>query len=197
MKRTPGDTVAEREQYWIEIIEEGRRYPGGVTAFCRDRGISKNNYYSWFKRLRKDHPEWNDLAKDAIHRARQTKAKRKEKAVRETEVEPKPRRQRFTAKEKARILRLTDAAAPGQIAAILRREGLYASTLHKWRAQREERALEPKKRGRKADPQAAHIKQLEAKVAQLERKIKQKDMLLDLQKKIAEILESTKEQEQS
>lgn len=119
-----------------------------------------------------------------MHRARQTKARRAQKAVRETEVEPKPRRRRFTAKEKARILRLTDAAPPGQIAVILRREGLYASTLQKWRAQREERALEPKKRGRKADPQAARIKQLEAKVGKLERTIKQQAMLLDLQKKL-------------
>lgn len=53
MKKTPGRTIAAREKYWTKIIEEARKYPEGVTAYCRFTGVSKNNYYFWFNRLRK------------------------------------------------------------------------------------------------------------------------------------------------
>lgn len=61
MKRTPGKTPAARERYWRKIIEEARRYPQGITEYCRVMNVSKNNYYFWFKRLRSQHPEWHDL----------------------------------------------------------------------------------------------------------------------------------------
>ena len=60
----------------------------------------------------------------------------------------------FTAKDKQRILTLTDqAAGTGEIGAILRREGLYSSTLCDWRRQRDAGAfgaLTPIRRGPKA-----------------------------------------------
>jgi len=61
MQRTPGKTVESREKYWTKIIEAARRYPGGVTAYCRLMNVSKNNYYFWFKRLRVNHDDWHDL----------------------------------------------------------------------------------------------------------------------------------------
>jgi len=67
--------------------------------------------------------------------------------------ENKPRR-RFTAKYKLWILEEADARrGPGQIGALLRREGLHSSNLTTWRRQRDEgqlQGLSPKKRGRKA-----------------------------------------------
>jgi hypothetical protein len=53
------------------------------------------------------------------------------------EVVEKPRRRRFTAADKQRILAEADACAPGQLGALLRREGLYSSNLTTWRQQRE------------------------------------------------------------
>jgi transposase-like protein len=53
------------------------------------------------------------------------------------ELSDHPRRRRFTAQDKLRILAEADgAAATGGIGAILRREGLYSSALTNWRRQR-------------------------------------------------------------
>jgi hypothetical protein len=75
MKRTPGFTDEEREQYWIKIINQARRDPRGVTAFLLEQGVEKNNYYQWFKTLRRSHPEWHDLSKDPNHRALKERSK--------------------------------------------------------------------------------------------------------------------------
>src|SRR5438105_850915 len=83
-----------------KMIIEARKYPAGVTAFCTAYGISKNNYYSWFKKLRHLHPEWTDLANVPAEPRRQTKRKKKNRP--ETEVTERPRRRKFTAKDKAK-----------------------------------------------------------------------------------------------
>ncbi len=55
----------------------------------------------------------------------------------ETEVVAKARRRRFTAAEKLRVLREADRCTrPGELGALLRREGLYSSHLSTWRAAR-------------------------------------------------------------
>jgi transposase-like protein len=65
----------------------------------------------------------------------------------------RPRRRSFTAQDKLRILAETDrAAGSGGIGAVLRREGVYSSTLTGWRRQRDAGAiggLSPAKRGLK------------------------------------------------
>ena len=54
------------------------------------------------------------------------------------ELSDRPRRRTFTARDKLRILAATDRAAEtGGIGAILRREGIYSSTLCDWRRQRD------------------------------------------------------------
>jgi transposase-like protein len=62
-------------------------------------------------------------------------------------------RRRFTAEYKRRILREADACTePGEMSALLRREGLYSSHVVAWRKARERgelAALAPKKRGPK------------------------------------------------
>ena len=55
----------------------------------------------------------------------------------ETEVTAKAQRPRFTAAEKLRVLREADRCTkPGELSALLRREGLYSSHLSTWRAAR-------------------------------------------------------------
>src|SRR5215213_10455551 len=80
------------------------------------------------------------------------------------ELSPRPQRRTFSAAAKLRILTETDRAADtGGIAAILRREGLYSSTLTDWRRQRAAGvfdALTPARRGRKTsapNPLAAEM----------------------------------------
>ena len=69
----------------------------------------------------------------------------------EVEVSAKATRRRFTAKEKIQLLDEVDACAKtGEIGALLRRKGVYSSSLHRWREARERgelEALTPKKRG--------------------------------------------------
>ena len=189
MQRTPGKTVKEREQYWTKIIEEARSYDKGVAAFCADRSISKDTYYSWFKKLRASHPEWQNNA----GKARSSKAPPL-RVLPATEVEERVQRRKFTGAYKAKILREADSASDGQIGALLRREGLYASHLHKWRRERDLSALEPKKRGRRANPLLAENKTLRAKTARLEKQLQQASAIIDLQKKIAQILGGTLEE---
>ena len=113
----------------------------------------------------------------------------------DTEVsEIKPRRN-FTAKYKLRILSEADRCSqPGELGAMLRREGLYSSNLTTWRRQREKgllQAMSAKKRGRKhkeKNPLASRVAQLEKENRRLEQKLKQAELIIEAQKKMAEIL---------
>jgi transposase-like protein len=107
-------------------------------------------------------------------------------------VEAKPQRRRFTAEYKLRILREVERAkAPGEVGAILRREGLYSSLLTQWRRDRDRVAktgLSARKRGPKAKAVDPRIKQLERENAKLRRRNERVELLLSIQKKASELL---------
>ena len=108
-------------------------------------------------------------------------------------VVPKAKRRGFTAAYKLRILREADACTePGQIGALLRREGLYSSYLSKWRQQRGEgqlQALSPKQRGRRArGPSAEEMAQLRRENERLRARLEQAEMIIDVQKKLSQLL---------
>jgi transposase-like protein len=112
----------------------------------------------------------------------------------DTEVSERPSRRKYSAKYKLQILNEIDSSArTGEIGAILRREGLYASTVASWRMQKERGQLEglsPKKRGPKSngsDERDKQIKELELQNRKLQRKLARAHLLLDIQKKISEI----------
>jgi transposase len=121
---------------------------------------------------------------------------RGQRASSEPEVVEKPMRRRYTAEFKQRILREADHCELGELGALLRREGLYSSHLTKWRRQRaeaEREALAPKKRGRKAaepNPAAQRVAELERENARLQRRVQQAEAVIEVQKKISEILQS-------
>jgi transposase len=111
------------------------------------------------------------------------------------EISDRPRRRTFTAEDKLRILAETDRAADaGGIGAILRRESLYSSTLTDWRRQRDAGAfgaLVPLKRGRKAavlNPLAAELAVAQRDVVRLTRRLARAEAIIDVQKKVAELL---------
>ena len=82
-------------------------------------------------------------------------------AAPDPEVTARHARRRFTTHYKLEILRKADACTrPGQLGALLRKEGLYSSLLVTWRRQRED-GLTPKKRGRKGTPVCPQLKKLE------------------------------------
>ena|SRR6266851_3120717 len=105
----------------------------------------------------------------------------------------RPRR-RFTSKYKLEVLGKADACTrPGQLGALLRKEGLYSSHLVTWRKQRVA-GLTPKKRGRKltADPRVKQLERekasLETDKRRLERRLQRADTIIAFQKKVAELL---------
>jgi transposase-like protein len=107
-------------------------------------------------------------------------------------VEAKAKRRRFTAEYKLRVLREVERAkAPGDIGAILRREGLYSSLLTQWRRDRDRVAkagLAASKRGPKRKVEDPRIKQLEREKQRLERKLEKAEAIIAFQKKVAELL---------
>jgi transposase len=111
-----------------------------------------------------------------------------------TEVTPKAKRRTFTTEYKRRILREADACKrPGEMGALLRREGLYSSHVTEWRAARDrgELAGEARQRGPKpkqADARDARIAELERETSRLQLRLKRAEAILELQKKVAELL---------
>ena len=108
------------------------------------------------------------------------------------EVVAKPKRRRFTAEYRLKVLRQADACkAAGELGALLRREGLYSSLLSTWRRQREQGALvalRACKRGPKPKAVDPRVKEQEKQIARLQRKLKQAEMIIEVQKKVHEIL---------
>ncbi len=107
----------------------------------------------------------------------------------------KPVRRRFTAEYKLRILGEADRSTEsGQLGAVLRREGLYSSHLTAWRKQRSEgtlAGLEPKRRGRKTSPDApliAENERLQRDNQRLTVRLRQAETIIEVQKKLSEIL---------
>ena len=122
-------------------------------------------------------------------------------SVPDPEVPEKKPRRRFTAKYKLKILQEADACSePGQIGVLLRREGLFSSNLTTWRRQRDEGlldALSPKKRGRKKkekNPLNQKVAELERENERLRKKLKKAEIIIDVQKKISEILGISQDQ---
>jgi len=110
------------------------------------------------------------------------------------EVMAKPQRRRFTAEEKLRILEAADACKHGELGALLRREGIYYSTLRKWRVARDRgafAALENQKPGPKAtEPHPAELRlaELERENQRLRDELTKARVIIDVQKKVSELL---------
>jgi transposase-like protein len=119
------------------------------------------------------------------------------KIVPDPEVPEKTARRRFTAAYKLRILKEADGCTEfGQIASLLRREGIYSSNLALWRRQAAQ-GLIPKKRGpvaEKTNPLVRRNAELEKENARLTHKLKQAELIIDVQKKVAELLKGSSEE---
>jgi transposase len=116
----------------------------------------------------------------------------------DSEVVPRARRRQFSNADKRRIVEAADRCTkPGEIGALMRREGVYSSSLSTWRRQREAvdlAALAPQKRGPKSDPdraEALHITQLTRENERLKSRLDKAMLVIEVQKKLAALLGHT------
>jgi transposase-like protein len=129
---------------------------------------------------------------------------RPSKLTPDPEVAAKGQRRRFTAEYKRRILAEVERCKkPGEIAALLRREGLYSSHIASWRGARDRGELAsgaaPRKRGPKpklVDPSAKRIAELERELAKTKARAERAELLVEAQKKMAALLESLQRDEE-
>jgi transposase len=124
--------------------------------------------------------------------------------VPDPEVVPQAKRRHFSAEYKLRILEEVDACnGPGQVGALLRREGLYSSHLTTWRRQRAQgqlAGLSPKRRGRKLSVDEALTKELDALKREnqhLQSRLQQAETIIEVQKKLSGLLGLTPNANQS
>jgi transposase-like protein len=109
------------------------------------------------------------------------------------EVTPKAKRRIFTAAYKKKILAETEAAAgSGQIGELLRREGIYSSTLTRWRRERDnavdsafsqKRGPEPKR-----NPLTAENEKLRRQNQRLQEELRKAELIIEVQKKVSMLL---------
>ena len=111
------------------------------------------------------------------------------------ETEVKTPYRRFSAKEKLRILEEADACTePGEIGALIRREGIYSSYLSRWRRARDRGQLDGlngRKRGRKRsvdEELAEENAALRRENERLRSRLKQAETIIEVQKKLSQML---------
>jgi transposase len=110
------------------------------------------------------------------------------------EVVAQAKRRRYTAEYKERVLAEADQARDsGGIGALLRREGLYSSSLVTWRRERAAgilQGLSPQRRGPKVkrDSAAVEMEQLRNENLRLSEELRKADIVIDIQKKVAALL---------
>ena len=115
------------------------------------------------------------------------------------EVLAQPKRRTFTAAYKARIVEEAQKCTEsGQIGALLRREGLFSSTLTQWRRQYQSGALQglkDDKRGRKRirDARDQELESLRRENEWLSKKLSQAELIIDIQKKVSAMLDNPTE----
>ena len=111
----------------------------------------------------------------------------------DAEVVDKPSRRRFSPSYKLRILEEVDRCTEsGEVGRILRREGLYSSSLATWRKAARNGSLRAlsKKRGRKPErnPLDEKVRKLERQNARLENELRKAHLIIDVQGKVAGLL---------
>jgi len=114
-------------------------------------------------------------------------------AVPDPELTERPKRRSFSAEYKLKIPRQADAAdKPGELGALLRREGLYSSHISTWRRRREEGAPGAlgRKRGRKgADPIETENAELRRRAERAEAEPAKARKVIEVQGNVSALLE--------
>jgi len=113
------------------------------------------------------------------------------------EVQPKAERRRFSADYKRRIVTEAALCKHGELGSLLRREGLTYAQLISWRQAAAKGDLVDKQRGPVANPHRAEMRRLEAENGRLKRQLERAEAIIDAQKKLAALLDSSEEEKPS
>ncbi len=108
------------------------------------------------------------------------------------EVAQKAARRRFTAEYKRRIaLEAESCQLPGEIGALLRREGLYSSVLQRWRRQLREESLSSSEKSNSKPSPAQEVARLKRENERLKERLRQAELIIDVQKKVSEMMQTS------
>ena len=112
-----------------------------------------------------------------------------EPAERNPEVMPGPRYRKFSRAYKLRVLAEAAQCERGEVGALLRREGLYHSTLGKWRQQQAAGRLEESgAQMQQEEGLREEVARLKREKARLEAKLARAEAVIAVQKKLSEIV---------
>jgi transposase len=119
------------------------------------------------------------------------------KVEKNPEVVEKASRRRFTMDYKQQIAAEAEQCSnPGELGALLRREGLYSSLVLRWRRQLRENSLSSSKKTPPTRSASQEIAQLKRKNERLEEKLRQAELIIDVQKKVSDLIQ-TRSQEKT
>ena len=118
------------------------------------------------------------------------------KVQKNPEVTQKAARRRFTSEYKRGIAMEADnCRQPGEIGALLRREGLYSSVLARWRRQLREESLSSSEKSNSKPLPAQELARLKRENERLKEKLRQAELIIEVQKKVSEMMQTPPPQE--
>jgi transposase len=114
--------------------------------------------------------------------------------VPDPELVERPKRRRFSAEYKLRIVREAEACSrSGEVGELLRREGLYSSLLTEWRRARDSGALEalaPRRRGPvRQNPELVELATVRRRLERSEADLKTARRVIEIQGNVYALLE--------
>jgi len=113
------------------------------------------------------------------------------KVPKSPEVLEKARRRRYPREYKERMVAEADlCVVPGELGALLRREGLYTGAINRWRKELQESSLSSSRKPKRKETPSQEIARLKRQNARLSEKLRQAELIIDVQKKVSEMIQT-------
>jgi transposase-like protein len=113
------------------------------------------------------------------------------KVPKSPEVLEKASRRRYTREYKEKMVAEADrCSASGELGALLRREGLYTGAINRWRTEIQESPLSSTKKPKRKETPSQEIARLKQQNARLAEKLRQAELIIDVQKKVSEMIQT-------
>ena len=113
------------------------------------------------------------------------------KVTKSPEVLETARRRRYPREYKERMVAESDlCVAPGELGALLRREGLYSGAINRWRKELQESNLSSSRKPKRKETLSQENSRLKRQNARLTEKLRQAELIIDVQKKVSEMIQT-------